>query len=112
MSRTTWLFASILVGFVRWAQGLINTSQQIGGGIGLAILTTVSTTRTDNLLADGVAGPTALTDGFRLAFWVAVGLAALAVATTFVALKREELVPQAEPVESPGEKADDERVAA
>jgi hypothetical protein len=34
------------------------------------------------------------------------------VATTFVALKREELVPQAEPVESPGEKADDERVAA
>jgi hypothetical protein len=108
MSRTTWLFASILVGFVRWAQGLINTSQQIGGGIGLAILTTVSTTRTNNLLANGVAGPTALTDGFRLAFWVGVGLAVIAVVTTFVALKGEELVPQAQPAEE----ADNEQIAA
>jgi hypothetical protein len=108
MSRTTWLFASILVGFVRWAQGLINTSQQIGGGIGLAILTTVSTTRTNNLLASGVAGPTALTDGFRLAFWVGVSLAVIAVVTTFVALKGEALVPQAQPAEE----ADNEQIAA
>jgi EmrB/QacA subfamily drug resistance transporter len=90
------------------ASGLINTSQQIGGGIGLAILTTVSTTRTNNLLAEGVAGPTALTDGFRLAFWVGVGLAVIAVVTTFVALKGEELVPQAQPAEE----AADEQIAA
>jgi len=94
------------------ASGLITTSQQIGGGIGLAILTTVSTTRTNNLLASGVAGPTALTDGFRLAFWVGVGLAVLAVVTTLLALKREVLVPQAEPVESPREETDDEKAAA
>jgi hypothetical protein len=44
------------------ASGLITTSQQIGGAIGLAILTTVSTTRTNNLLASGVPSPAALTD--------------------------------------------------
>jgi EmrB/QacA subfamily drug resistance transporter len=93
------------------ASGLITTSQQIGGGIGLAILTTVSTTRTNNLLASGVARPTALTDGFRLAFWVGVGLAVIAVAATLVALKREDLVLQAEPAESRAE-ANDEQVAA
>jgi MFS family permease len=93
------------------ASGLITTSEQIGGGIGLAILTTVSTTRTNNLLASGVARPTALTDGFRLAFWVGVGSAVIAVAAAFVALKREDLVLQAEPVESRAE-ANDEQVAA
>src|SRR5258705_1891540 len=94
------------------ASGLITTSQQIGGGIGLAILTTVATTRTNNLLASGVARPTALTDGFRLAFWVGIGFAAIAVATAFVALKREDLVPQAELVDSPDDEADDKQVAA
>jgi len=94
------------------ASGLITTSQQIGGGIGLAILTTVSTTRTNNLLASGVARPTALTDGFKLAFWVGVGFAVIALATAFVALKREDLKPQAQPVESPREEAHDEQVAA
>jgi MFS family permease len=94
------------------ASGLITTSQQIGGGIGLAILTTVSTTRTNNLLASGVARPTALTDGFKLAFWVGVGFAVIALATAFVALKPEDLRPQAQPVESPRAEADDEQVAA
>jgi hypothetical protein len=61
---------------------------------------------------DGVAKPTALTDGFRLAFWVGVGFAVIAVATASVALKREELVPQAELVDSPGGEANDDQVAA
>ena len=94
------------------ASGLITTSQQIGGAIGLAILTTVSTTRTDNLLAQGVAPPIALTDGFRLAFWVAVGLAMVAVLATLVAFKRDELPRASKPAEPPAEEADDERVAA
>jgi MFS family permease len=91
------------------ASGLINTSQQIGGGIGLAILTTVATTRTNNLLASGEAPPTALTDGFRLAFWFGVAFAAIGVAATLLVLKREDLRPQVEPRL---EEADAERLAA
>ena len=53
--------------------GLINTNQQIGGAIGLAILISVATTRSDNLIEDGVAQLEALTDGYSLAFWVAAG---------------------------------------
>ena len=61
------------------ASGLINTSQQIGGAVGLAILSSVATTRTNNLLATGTAPPVALTEGFRLAFMVGVGFAIVGV---------------------------------
>jgi hypothetical protein len=93
------------------ASGLITTSQQIGGGIGLAILISVSTTRTNNLLSSGVAAPTALTDGFRLAFWVAAGLAALAVVATAVLLRPGKTAVSAEPAEA-RRAASDEQVAA
>jgi EmrB/QacA subfamily drug resistance transporter len=93
------------------ASGLITTSQQIGGAIGLAILTTVSTTRTNNLLADGVAGSTALTDGFKLAFWVGVGLAALGLVATAVLLKRGDLRASAESSEAPAERAGERKAA-
>ncbi len=73
------------------ASGLINTSQQIGGALGLALLTTVATTHTKNLLHDGVSPDKALTDGFSIAFWVAMGIALLGVLTTIVMLKREDL---------------------
>jgi EmrB/QacA subfamily drug resistance transporter len=73
------------------ASGLINTSQQIGGALGLAILVTVATTRTENLLANGTPGPVALTDGFSLAFWVAVAFGVVSVVTTLLVLRREDL---------------------
>ncbi len=73
------------------ASGLINTSQQIGGALGLALLTTVATTRTSNLA--GNAAPTAgdLTSGFSLAFWVAVGFGVASFLTTIAVLRQRDI---------------------
>jgi EmrB/QacA subfamily drug resistance transporter len=81
------------------ASGLINTTQQVGGALGLAVLATLSTTRSESLLGHGGAVAEALTDGYRLAFTVgaAVVLAGLGVA---IAVLREPAAgPAAEVVE-------------
>ena len=70
------------------ASGLLNTSQQLGGAIGVAIASTVAATHTKTLLADGHATNAALTGGFQWAFWVCGAIALLALPTTAVLLRR------------------------
>ena len=59
------------------ASGLINTSQQVGGALGLAILAAIANSRTDSLAESGTALPVALTEGFQSALLVGAGFAIL-----------------------------------
>jgi EmrB/QacA subfamily drug resistance transporter len=70
------------------ASGLINTSQQIGGALGLAVLSSIATSRTSDVLAGGDAGlKSALTDGFQAAFLGGAAIAALGFVLTLVLIK-------------------------
>jgi EmrB/QacA subfamily drug resistance transporter len=82
------------------ASGLVNTTAQIGGALGLAILATVSSSRTEKLVGEGTAQAQALTSGYHLAFYIGAGLvlAALAVA---VAVIRPAAMPAHEPAAEP-----------
>ncbi len=71
------------------ASGLFNTTQQVGGALGLAVLVTLSTTRTEDLLGGGSAGAAALTGGYHLAFAVGVGLVVAALVLALTALRPE-----------------------
>ena len=82
------------------ASGLVNTSLQVGGALGLAVLATLSTTRTENLLADGEGRASALTGGFHLAFIIAASLVAVAVVVAATVLQGEPAV-EAEAEEAP-----------
>src|SRR5688572_13862677 len=75
------------------ASGLVNTSVQVGGAIGLAVLATLSTDRTEAELADGVSSATALNSGYHLAYLVGAGLVLVAIAVAISYLRSE--VPEA-----------------
>jgi EmrB/QacA subfamily drug resistance transporter len=73
-----------------FASGIVNTSRQIGGGLGIAVLITLATTISSHLIGNGHAVPQALTDGFRVGYYIAAGLtAAAAVATLLFAPKHD-----------------------
>jgi EmrB/QacA subfamily drug resistance transporter len=76
------------------ASGLINTSQQIGGALGLAILGTIASSKTDDLIAAAhgapAAVPGALTEGFQLAFLAGAGFAVIGIIATLVFVSSED----------------------
>jgi EmrB/QacA subfamily drug resistance transporter len=75
------------------ASGLINTSQQVGGALGIAILSTIATTHTESLIEDAggaqSAVPGALTEGFQYAFAVGALMAVIGLIATLVFLDRD-----------------------
>lgn len=88
------------------ASGLVNTTQQVGGALGLAVLATLSTTRTHELLSGGDPVASALTDGYHLAFMIGAGLVVAAIVLAVTVLQagtvsaHEQAAGHAEPVKA------------
>jgi EmrB/QacA subfamily drug resistance transporter len=80
------------------ASGLINTAQQIGGALGVAIGATVAFTHTQTLLASGNSAASAATSGFALAFWVIAATSAVSVVACLVLVRGTERELHATPV--------------
>jgi EmrB/QacA subfamily drug resistance transporter len=79
------------------ASGLFNTSQQIGGALGIAALSTIATSRTESAVESGSAVPVALVDGFSAAFTGGVVVAALGIIAALVLIRSDEMEPVLEP---------------
>ena len=73
------------------ASGLINTAQQIGGAIGVAVTSSVSLTHFNRLVKTGDSVPSAFTSGSQWAFWVTVGISIVGLITTLVLVRPDEL---------------------
>jgi MFS family permease len=69
------------------ASGLVNTTAQVGGALGLAVLATLATSRSNDLKATGHSFAASLTSGYHLAFWVAAGLVGCALAVVLAAVE-------------------------
>jgi EmrB/QacA subfamily drug resistance transporter len=73
------------------ASGLLNTSQQIGGAIGIAIASSVAASHATALLHNGNPAPAALTGGFQHALWVLGAIALLALPAIYALIRRDDL---------------------
>jgi EmrB/QacA subfamily drug resistance transporter len=71
------------------ASGLVNTSVQVGGAIGLAVLATLATERTDTLLGQGESTAAALNSGYHLAYLIGAGLIGVAIVIALKAFESE-----------------------
>jgi MFS family permease len=73
------------------ASGLINTSQQLGGAIGVAMASTIAATHASTLLHQGAVSAAALTSGFQWAFWACGAIGLCGVPVTYLLVRRDEL---------------------
>jgi len=92
------------------ASGLVNTTGQVGGAIGLALLATISTERTQTLLDQGESTASALTGGYHVAYLIGAGLAVVAIVSAVTILRAEK--PAAMMAEAHGEPAPHDHGAA
>jgi EmrB/QacA subfamily drug resistance transporter len=95
------------------ASGLVSTTAQVGGALGLAVLATLSTSHTEQLLNDGASLAAALTGGYHMAFGVAASLVLVGIAVAATVLRREppaQLQPAARDASS-SDQIPDERAA-
>jgi MFS family permease len=69
------------------ASGLVNTTVQVGGAVGLAVLATLATARTDGLLADGESAAAALNSGYHLAYLIGAALIVVAIGVALTLLE-------------------------
>jgi EmrB/QacA subfamily drug resistance transporter len=84
------------------ASGLINTNQQVGGAIGVAVASTVFISHSKDLIKTGHSVPEALTSGYQWAFWVLIALALAGALVGFVLLRGTKVeVAEGEPVQAP-----------
>jgi len=72
------------------ASGLVNTTAQVGGALGLAVLATLSASHSKHLLAAGKPTDVALTDGYHLAFWIAAAMVVAAIVVVLTVLRSAE----------------------
>jgi len=91
------------------ASGLANTTPQVGGAVGLAVLATLATERTDTLLAQGESALAALNGGYHLAYLVGAALVLVAIVVVATVLKPQ---PPSALAHGHGQEADDAHAAA
>jgi len=80
------------------ASGLINTAQQIGGAVGVAVASSIAISHFNHLVASGQPAPAALTSGYQWAFWVMAGLGIAGLIASLVLIRSDQLQPAPEAI--------------
>ena len=80
------------------ASGLFNTAQQVGGAIGVAVVSSVSISHFNHLTGQGIPFAEAFTSGSQWAFWVMFGISLVCILAAVTLIKRDELAPAREAI--------------
>ncbi len=83
------------------ASGLVNTTAQVGGALGLAVLATVASTHSQGLMRHGTPTAAALTSGYHIAFWIGAGLVVVAIVVAVFVLQAAASMARARPAAEP-----------